>query len=126
MDNRKLSARADVGGRTASAEPIRSTGSTTAFLDRVIDLSKANWEVLFFVGLMLVAVLTRLMDLGPRALHHDESIHAYYSNLYSRGGGYNYDPTYHGPFLYHMVALGFFLFGSTDAMARILPIIFGF
>ena len=82
MDNRKFSARADVGGMTPA---IRSTGSSTAFLDRAIDLTKANWEVIFFVGLMIVAVLTRLMDLGPRALHHDESIHAYYSNLYSKG-----------------------------------------
>src|SRR5438045_2703786 len=122
MDNRKFSARADVGGMTPA---IRSTGSSTAFLDRAIDLTKANWEVIFFVGLMIVAVLTRLMDLGPRAMHHDESIHAYYSNLYMKGGGYNYDPTYHGPFLYHIVALGFFLFGTTDAMARIMPSIFG-
>src|SRR5712691_10047848 len=102
MDNRKFSARADVGG---VAPTIRSTGSTTAFLDRVIDLSKANREVLLYVGLITIAILTRLMDLGPRALHHDESIHAYYSNLYSKGVGYNYDPTYHVPFLYHMVAL---------------------
>ncbi len=122
MDNRKLSARADVGG---VAPVIRSTGSATAFLDRVIDLSKANWEVLFYVGLISIAILTRLMNLGPRALHHDESIHAYYSNLYAKGGGYNYDPTYHGAFLYHIVALGFFLFGTDDGMARFMPAIFG-
>src|SRR5262249_23025609 len=121
MDDRKLSARADIGG---AAPSIRSTGAV-AFLDRTIDLAKANWEIIFFVGLMTVAVLTRLMDLGTRALHHDESIHAYYSNLYFRGGGYTYDPVYHGPFLYHIVALGFFLFGSTDATTRIMPAIFG-
>lgn len=124
MDTRKFSARADVGGRLP-ADSLRSTGSTTAFLDRVIDLSKANWEVLFYVGLLILAVLTRLSDLGPRALHHDESIHAYYSNLYAKGGGYNYDPTYHGPFLYHAVALGFFLFGTDDGIARLMPAIFG-
>src|SRR5205823_6136000 len=36
-----------------------------------------------------------------------------------------YDPAYHGPFLYNIVALGFLLFGATDATVRIMPAIFG-
>src|SRR6476469_11253077 len=106
MDNRRLSARAETG---AASPYLRSTAAATQWLDRAIDLTKANWEVLLYAGLMIVAVLTRVWDLGPRALHHDESIHAYYSSLYMKGGGYNYDPTYHGPFLYNIVGLGFFL-----------------
>src|SRR5262245_43236773 len=121
MDNRKLSARTDVGGAAPSA---RSTGDV-AFLDKVLDLTKANWELILYVVFMVVAVLTRLADLGPRAFHHDESIHAYYSNQFARGGGYNYDPTYHGPFLYHVTGLMLWLFGSTDAMARLAPALFG-
>src|SRR6476659_4603443 len=121
MDSRKFSARADVGG---TAPSIRSTGDV-AFLDRVLDLTRTNWELILYVGLMSVVVLTRLTDLGSRAFHHDESIHAYYSNLYAKGGGYNYDPTYHGPFLYHIVGLMLWLFGSTDAMARLAPALFG-
>src|SRR6476660_8433722 len=122
MDNRRLSARADTGAASSYARP---TAAPTQWLDRAIDLTKANWEIILYVGLMIVAVLTRVWDLGPRAMHHDESIHAYYSSQYLKGGGYNYDPTSHGPFLYHIVALGFFLFGTTDAMARIMPAFFG-
>ena len=123
MDNRRLSARAETGAAAPYFRP--SAGPAAQWLDRAIDLTQANWEVLLYVGLMAIAVLTRVWDLGPRALHHDESIHAYYSSLYLKGGGYNYDPTYHGPFLYNIVALGFFLFGTTDATARIMPAFFG-
>jgi uncharacterized protein (TIGR03663 family) len=121
MDNRRLNARAEMG---ATAPAVRTTAGVS-WLDRAIDLSVANWEVILYAGLMLLAILTRLWDLGPRALHHDESIHAYYSNLYYKGGGYDYDPTYHGPFLYHIVALGYLLFGTTDATARLMPAVFG-
>ena len=103
----------------------RTTARSTSILDRVIDLSLANWELLVYIGLMIIVIFTRVIDLGSRAFHHDKSIHAYYSNQFFKGGGYNYDPVYHGPFLYHIVALGFFLFGSTDAMARIMPALFG-
>lgn len=102
-------------------------------LDRSFSLATLNWEVLAFVGLMLIAVFSRLVDLGPRAFHHDESIHAYYSDYFLKTGNYTttggfdggYDPTYHGPFLYHATALMFFLFGSNDYNARLAPALFG-
>lgn len=137
MDNRKFSARAEAGatrggyGRRDSANP--ATAATVSWLDRTYALTRVNWEMVFFVGLMLIVVLTRLIDLGSRAFHHDESIHAYFSNYYLQTGNYTttagygggYDPTYHGPFLYTMVAFAFFLFGSNDAIARLMPAIFG-
>ncbi len=129
MDNRRFSARADVGAagtykRDFSAQPI---------LDRVVDISRVSPEVLFFAGIMLLTVFTRLWDLGPRAFHHDESIHAYFSNYFLHTGDYTtttgfqggYDPVYHGPFLYHMTALMFLLFGTNDATARLGPALFG-
>ncbi|MGI8588475.1 MAG: flippase activity-associated protein Agl23 [Chloroflexia bacterium] len=94
-------------------------------LDRAVDLSRVDWGVLFFGLLMVAVVATRFYDLGTRAMHHDESIHAYYSYQFLNGNPWKYDPAYHGPFLYHMVALGFFLFGTSDATARIMPAIFG-
>ncbi len=134
MDNRKLSARAETGASRAGYGRRDGGGATTvSWLDRAVELTRVNWEVIFFVGLMVVAVLTRLVDLGSRAFHHDESIHAYFSNYYlltgnfttTPGFGGGYDPTYHGPFLYNIVALGFFLFGTNDATARLMPAIFG-
>ncbi|HKP53407.1 MAG TPA: flippase activity-associated protein Agl23 [Chloroflexia bacterium] len=126
MDNRRFSARADIGIAGARrSEPVRLT-----WLDRAIELTRLNWETIAFVGLMLVALFTRLWDLAPRAMHHDESIHAYFSNWFLKSGDYTsgaggYDPVYHGPFLYFVTSLSFFLFGTNDFTARLMPAIFG-
>jgi uncharacterized protein (TIGR03663 family) len=143
MDNRRFSARAEIGASVPGRRNVSSANAVNPVLDRAIELTRLNWEVLIFAGLMVLTILTRLWDLGPRALHHDESIHAYFSNYFLKSGDYStdltgqalapgqfnsgggYDPTYHGPFLYHIVALGFFLFGTTDATARIMPAFFG-
>ena len=94
-------------------------------LDQAVDLSRVNWTVVYFVLLLVFVIGTRFWDLGSRALHHDESIHAYYSYQFLNGNPWQYDPAYHGPFLYNMVALGFLLFGVSDATTRIMPAIFG-
>ena len=39
-------------------------------LDRALDLSRVNWEVVYFSVLMILVVGSRLMDLGSRAFHH--------------------------------------------------------
>lgn len=81
--------------------PIRLTAETTAYLT-----------------LLALAIVSRFWDLGSRALHHDESLHAYYSWLYSEGDGYVHNPLMHGPFLFHIDALFFLLFGASDAVSR--------
>jgi predicted membrane-bound mannosyltransferase len=78
-----------------------------------------------YVVFLFLAFLTRFWDLGTRALHHDESLHAYYSWVYETGGGYRHHPLMHGPFLFHIEALFFFLFGDSDATSRYAPAIFG-
>ncbi|HET9494773.1 MAG TPA: flippase activity-associated protein Agl23 [Chloroflexia bacterium] len=126
-----MSASAEYGAPRSARVPA----AEVSLLDRAVDLTRANWEVIFFVGIMALAVLTRVWDLGARAMHHDEGIHAYFSHHYLRSGDYTtsdparfqggYDPTYHGPFLYHIVGLSFWLFGTTDATARLMPALFG-
>ena len=45
------------------------------------------WEPAAYCALVAVAAAMRLWDLGSRALHHDESLHSFYSwQLYSRAG----------------------------------------
>ncbi|HET8626050.1 MAG TPA: flippase activity-associated protein Agl23, partial [Thermomicrobiales bacterium] len=73
----------------------------------------------------LAALATRFYDLGSQALHHDESLHAYFSWLYYVGQGYHHDPLMHGPLLFHLTALVYFLFGASDATARYAPALFG-
>lgn len=82
-------------------------------------------EHLLYSLIFLVAIGTRFWDLGSRALHHDESEHAYYSWIYAIGGGYQHDPLLHGPFLFHVGALMFWLFGASDSVARAFPALVG-
>lgn len=82
-------------------------------------------SVLWF-GLLIAAVSTRFWDLGSRTLHHDESIHTYYSWFFATGEiPYRHDPLSHGPFLFHANALIYTLLGGTDATSRFLPALTG-
>ena len=58
------------------------------------------WIVL---GLVLVAFVLRVVDLGARAMHHDESLHAFFSWSLAEGRGYRHDPLLHGPFQFHVI-----------------------
>ena len=78
-------------------------------------------ETALYALILVAAVLTRFWDLGSRALHHDESLHAYFSWLLATGQGYAHDPLMHGPFLFHMNALIYALFGASDASSRFAP-----
>ncbi len=78
-----------------------------------------TYEQLAYAGLVLFALLTHLWGLGDRALHHDETLHAAYSWRLYTGQGFIHDPLLHGPFLYHIVALMYFLFGDNDFTARL-------
>src|ERR1043166_6966280 len=53
-------------------------------------------EYLPFLALMLLGLVLRFWDLGAKALHHDESLHAFYSWRLFDGEGYVHDPMMHG------------------------------
>lgn len=101
----------------------RSDGSARGLrLDRQLgDVIALDWEKAALLVIIGLAIVTRFWDLGARALHHDESLHAFYSyNLYM-GRGYVHDPLLHGTFLYHLNAFIYLLFGANDASARYAP-----
>ena len=78
-----------------------------------------------YVVLAVAAAAIRFWELGSRAFHHDESLHAFYSwNLYN-GDGYIHNPMMHGPFQMEATAGLFFLFGDSDDTARLLYAIAG-
>jgi predicted membrane-bound mannosyltransferase/DNA-binding beta-propeller fold protein YncE len=93
-----------------------------ALLARELHLSLEFW---LYAGLIAVAFALRFADLGTRALHHDESLHATYSWYFSQGRGYQHDPLMHGPLLFHVTALVYLLFGATDATSRFAPALIG-
>lgn len=82
-------------------------------------------EHLAYLGLAALSVLLHLWALGGRSLHHDETIHAFYSWTIYEGQGYLHDPLTHGPFLYYWTALQYMLFGDSEFTARLSAALFG-
>ncbi|MBI5305404.1 MAG: TIGR03663 family protein [Chloroflexi bacterium] len=82
-------------------------------------LLNLDWERALIIAIVVLGILTRLWDLPYRAWNHDEAIHTDWSwNLYT-GRGYQHNPIYHGPLLYHLTAFSFLLFGDNDFSARL-------
>ncbi len=78
-----------------------------------------------FAGIVLLTALTRFASLGTRVMSHDETTHVYFSWQLEQGRGYSHDPLSHGPLQFHLLALAYFLFGDTDATARLWAAIAG-
>lgn len=73
--------------------------------DWVRGLSAESWV---WIGIVFLAALLRYWGLGDKPLHHDESMHAFFSlQLAVDPSSYEYDPLLHGPFQFH--AEGFVL-----------------
>ncbi len=85
----------------------------------------AAWEMASYGGLLLTALAMRLWDLGSRAMHHDESLHALYSYNLATGSGYRHDPMMHGPLQMEATAGIFFVFGDGEFAARLLYAVAG-
>ncbi|HYJ12465.1 MAG TPA: flippase activity-associated protein Agl23 [Thermomicrobiales bacterium] len=95
--------------------------ATTARRSRGISIESLVWIIL-----IAAACITRFWNLEYRTLHHDESIHTYYSWFFTAGTiPYVHNPLSHGPFLFHANALVYFLFGDSDATSRFLPALAG-
>lgn len=82
-------------------------------------------QVMFVVALFTITILSRFWNVGDRAMHHDESMHAKFAWDTFKGNVYKYNPLLHGPFQFLSVAGSFWLFGPTETTARAVPAIFG-
>ncbi len=84
-----------------------------------------RWEIILYVLILIAAIFSRFYMLGERAISHDESIHTKFSwNLYA-GLGFQHNPMMHGPLLFEVNALIYFLFGPNDFTSRIYPALTG-
>ncbi len=88
------------------------------WLDRPL-LGWLTWERALYVALVVIALLTRFYELGARVMSHDESLHTYFSYQLAVGRGFQHTPLMHGPFLFHVTALSYFLFGADDFTSRL-------
>ena len=78
---------------------VNSMEQKQNWLERPIhsSLPAVTNEIVIFVGVILLAILTRFFDLETRVMSHDESLHTYFSWLLYRGQGYEHSPMMHGP-----------------------------
>ena len=106
----------------AGRRPNGTTGPADGWEARLRALTPEHW---LWVSLTLVALGMRLAGLGDRALSHDESLHALYSWYITDAFNYSHDPMMHGPFLFHVNALLYLLFGASDFTARLFPALVG-
>jgi uncharacterized protein (TIGR03663 family) len=71
-------------------------------------LRNISFEQWVWIAVVALAAVVRFWGLGDKPLHHDESLHAYYSLMFARlPASYVYNPLFHGPFQFH--AEGFVL-----------------
>jgi uncharacterized protein (TIGR03663 family) len=82
-------------------------------------------ELAAYAVLVAVALGLRLIDLGDRPFHHDESQDAYFSWTFFTGGDYEYNPLLHGPLRFYLTAGMYALFGDSDFTARLAPALMG-
>lgn len=116
---------------TDTLETHLSTGQRRSLLERTLSVSTTHLEIAIYVAIVVLSIVAHLWNLDVMAMHHDESIHAWSSwRYYSGSGGFNcygeqtsasycYDPVYHGPSLYMLTLVSYFLFGDGDAQARL-------
>src|SRR5258708_14115882 len=105
---------------------------------RLRRLTVEQWR---WIGVIALAFILRFWNLGAKPLHHDESMHAYFSLLFAQHPEtYAYDPLLHGPFQFHAEGFMFalllalqhiFAAGASgnpwinDTTARFVPALFG-
>jgi uncharacterized protein (TIGR03663 family) len=78
-------------------------------------------EAAAYAGLVALALVLRLVDLGDRPFHHDESQDAYFSSVHA----FEYNPLLHGPLRFYLTAATYTLLGESDFTARLAPALMG-
>ena len=87
--------------------------------------SQSRPELAAWTTLVAVALVVRLIELGDRPYHHDESQDAYFSWLLFTRGDYEYDPLLHGPLRFYLTTAVFLILGDSDFTARLAPALMG-
>ncbi len=119
-------------------DPITTAMPRRPLLERRFGIDRVSGEMLLYGLLFCISIVLHFWQLEVKAMHHDESIHAWMSYKFFTGANdftcaghrpeqgiirqsttYCYDPVYHGPSLYILTLLAYVLFGDGDAQARL-------
>ena len=113
-----------VSPEQTNASPPAEAPSRRGFREWLRDRSKV--ETGMWLGLLVVAVVVRVLDLGDRPFHHDESRDAYFSyTFYKDFASYEYNPLLHGPVRFYLTGLTYWIFDPTNFTARLMPALMG-
>ena len=84
-----------------------------------------NRENAPYAALVLIALIIRLWDLGGRTVHYDECVHINCARgFFTNPPGWCVLGWTHGPFQKELTDF-FFLFGTNEVTARLLPVVLG-
>ena len=97
----------------------------TALTAPLRGLRRPDAVTLAVLAVVAAALVLRLVDLGARAMHHDESLHATFAWYLADGRGYRHDPLMHGPLQFHVIAALFKLIGDSEWVTRLFPALAG-
>lgn len=78
-----------------------------------------SWWGWALAALVLIAGVLRVVKLGDRPMHHDESLDAWFSWRVRNGEEVRYDPVYHGPLRFYLTAALYRVLGEGEAVARL-------
>lgn len=123
------------GGTTG--ERLKSFAVNTEMRERLNVLAGRYWEVATYGLIGILAAVLRFYNLGARAMHHDESLHGFFSwgfkngldDFFTFGTGntdtYKHVPFMHGPFQFIGNGFMMWIFGDGNYQARILAATMG-
>lgn len=106
--------------REAIVAPIEAPTTTEAG-----GRPRPSWWAPTLAGVVVLAFALRVVDLGSRPMHHDESLDAWFSWRLLNREPYQYDPVYHGPLRFYLTAGLFRVLGEGEATARLLAALCG-
>lgn len=84
---------------------------------KILNLKKHKFW-LIALGITILLILSRVLFLGSRVMHHDEGMLAFFAEKIINERYYEYTPQIHGPVLFYISSIFLKIFGSNDFGAR--------
>ena len=123
------------GGTTG--ERLKAFAVNAQTREQLSVLASRYWEVATYGLIGIIAAVLRFYNLGARAMHHDESLHGFFSYGFSKGlrqfftfgtantDTYKHVPFMHGPFQFIGPGFTMWIFGDGEYQARIMAAVMG-